>query len=228
MKLLKTLGMSAFAVACLATSASASSISLFSTNPSSLNGVPDVSGWTLVSAPSGSGPLTDVTGTSLYPGAWSAGTNWISPGAGLDQSPGFTGTSDQLFVYQTSFSLAGLDAATAIITGNFASDNQGIVLINGHQIADNSSSGTFNSLTSFSVLDSYLNAGNNFLEFDITNIVCPSCNPAGNPTGLLVNITQATAAASAPAPVPEPLTISLFGAGLAGAAALRRRRANKA
>jgi hypothetical protein len=29
-------------------------------------------------------------------------------------------------------------------------------------------------------------------------------------------------------PVPEPVTLSLFGAGLAGAAALRRRKAKKA
>ena len=46
------------------------------------------------------------------------------------------------------------------------------------------------------------------------------CNPEENSGNLYIeaNFTQT------PNPIPEPLTLSLFGAGLAGAAALRRRR----
>jgi hypothetical protein len=44
-----------------------------------------------------------------------------------------------------------------------------------------------------------------------------SCN--GNPTGLAIDT-----GATPPTRVPEPITLSLFGAGLAGAAAMRRRK----
>jgi hypothetical protein len=58
------------------------------------------------------------------------------------------------------------------------------------------------------------------MYFDVTNFA----QVGGNPTGLYVDYDASKSGLMDPAPVPEPLTLSLFGAGLAGAFATRRRR----
>lgn len=69
----------------------------------------------------------------------------------------------------------------------------------------------------------------NFSDGSIVNIALADITSNGNSyTGLNIPITfTLTRAATPPVGVPEPLTLSLFGAGLAGAAALRRRRKAK-
>ena len=70
----------------------------------------------------------------------------------------------------------------------------------------------------FNISDMFLNAGD-IIDFtvDTGTLGCSYCNLS---TGLQATISTVN-------PVPEPVTLSIFGAGLAGAAAIRRRRKSK-
>lgn len=103
--------------------------------------------------------------------------------------------------YQTTFDLTGLNPATAVITGDWSTDNLGNdILINGHSTGLTSSG--FASFTHFdlSPFQNDFQAGVNTLDFVWTN--------QSNVGGIDVQNLQGTAATS---PVPEASTTASLG-----------------
>jgi hypothetical protein len=134
---------------------------------------------------------------------------WIGPNndAQVDGNVG-------LYDYQTTFSLAGFNAATAFISGGWSSDNNGVaILLNG---VDTGNLGT--DFAQFSIgfvpfsITSGFNSGVNTLDFIVNN--------GGGPTALRVEMTGAADLAG----VPEPATWAMMLAGFGGVGALMRSR----
>ena len=153
-------------------------------------------------------------------GPWLAddtNSRWLTPSANAADS--FDATTDGLYTYSETFSLAGINAATASFTGRFAVDNSvDTILLNGVALAG--SGGTFTGFTSFSSAGGTFNAGNNTLTFIVRNFASAS----GNPTGLRVEVAGVGDPISA---IPEPSTWAMLvmGMGLTGFAARRRKAA---
>ncbi len=168
-------------------------------------------------------PITPFVVTSVggFPvGPWIGGNSisaWIGP-RGRDAA-GPVGD----YRYRTTFDLTGFDPLTAVINGLWSTDNSGLdILING--IATGATANNLSAFTGFSITGGFV-AGINTLDFLLNNAPCGGCE---NPTGLRVQILNTTSVDVPTSPpstdVPEPLTLSLLGAGLAGIAAMRRRR----
>lgn len=159
----------------------------------------------VITSPAASTPFV-ATSAGGYPiGEWigdNATSAWIAPTAD-------TFDAAVTFVYRTSFDLTGFDPASALISGVWATDDPGTdILINGASTGN--ASCCFTGFTPFSITSGFV-AGINTLDFFVFN--------SGGPTGLRVEMTGTAD------PVPEPVTLSLLGAGLAGVAGLRRRKA---
>jgi hypothetical protein len=199
----------------LAGVAHAGSISIFSTGQNVLDGLDE--SFEIISDTTGEivAPAQAFVVTSL-PGAWHApiaGTEWIGPTA--NQSVGCT-CPDSADTYQTTFSLAGFDPATASLDFTMLVDNDITVVLNGVTVYSNGNpdSDLFSTPFSFDV-DSGFVAGTNTMQFIVGN--------AYGPTGIDASITgTATPIGSS---VPEPSTAALCACGLAAVAMLRRRRA---
>jgi hypothetical protein len=117
------------------------------------------------------------------------------------------------YTYSTTFDLAGLNASTASITGDWAGDNSGVsILLNGSAtgITANAGSVNFASFTGFTI-DSTANfaAGLNTLSFTINNA---NDGFATNPAGIRVAMTG-TADASATVPEPSDFVGTAFAFG---------------
>lgn len=156
-----------------------------------------------------------VTNSSVFPistGDWVAdgidNSSWISPKGteNTDAAGNFT--------YQETFTLAaGTNLASAVITGDWATDNSGTITLNGNTVGTASSG--FGSLTAFTINSGFV-IGTNLLDFVVTNA---NTQASSNPTGLRVEITSATANPG----VPEPASLSFVSMGLAGFGILARR-----
>ncbi|WP_348698165.1 PEP-CTERM sorting domain-containing protein [Duganella fentianensis] len=156
-----------------------------------------------------------ITVNNVWPiSPWLANTadsKWITPTSNQAQS--FDPSSNGTYTYTLNFNLAGYDATSAALAGRFAADNSAVVLLNGTQIG---SAGGFTSWSNFSTTaGNGFVAGDNKLEFVVTNFAGSS----GNPTGLRVEFTSSNVAA-----VPEPETYAMLLAGLGMVGALARRR----
>jgi len=184
-------------------------------------------------APGSSDPLYPLTGSptgsaSSYvvdpdhligpPGPWvadSAASEWIGPVA--DQS---NYTTQGIFDYRMTFSLTGLNPATAIVEGNWSSDNQGVIELNGHPTGNSLGFEEFGVFSPFSITTGFV-SGTNTLDFIVTN--SPGGSITSNPTGLNVEFTQASAAASTS--IAEPSTGTLIVVALTALSGLLFRRA---
>jgi hypothetical protein len=143
--------------------------------------------WTLLSAPGGATEAVGSNPFRYYIGAYaadSATSAWVSPAASGNAS--VTG----LYVYRMLVDLTGVDPATAVITGQFSTDNDGFIRVNGGANAATSGFAGFGSLTSFTLNSGFI-AGMNSIEVGVNN--------GGNPTALRVQFSSATAA-----PIPTP------------------------
>jgi hypothetical protein len=159
---------------------------------------------------SGQATIVPYTGTWVTP---ISGSNWIGPqthAAWLSSDP----AGD--YSYKLSFNLTGLNPTTANIGGFWATDNNGVLSLNGHTISAMYGEKGYDHLTQFSWTGSYFKEGINTLEFKVNNW---NGNPInGNPSGLLVSGLQGTAA-----PVPLPPSLMLIAPGLLGLVGLRKR-----
>jgi hypothetical protein len=152
---------------------------------------------------------------------------WVAPAA--DQAnANVPGTVSGVSVYDTTFSLAGLNPATALLTMNLTGDDVVSVTLNGNTIftpTAGEEAGNFWSAAvgTFTVNDSALDftAGANTLVFTVDNFPGDGASSTNGPTGLDV---AASVSASA---VPEPSSaLPLALAILAGGFFLRRRTAS--
>ena len=195
----------------LAGGAFANTIAVYNTGQATLGGNAIATGltdphYTLISAPMGV-TLQAITSTA-HP-AWIANqttADWINPtGTGTSNLP--PGNYD----YETTFDLTGLVPGTAKLSGNWATDNNSCIYLNGVNTGQCTAFAAFGGLTAFSITSGF-QAGVNTLEFKVTNGATTN-----NPTGLLVEI------AGTASPVPEPSSLMLLGTGLAGFAGMIRR-----
>ena len=210
--------LAASAAACLglAGSAQAASISLFNTGVDA-SGVPQANGspelhYTLISAPGGAASgIRVATSANGFPiGPW-LGDNSVSAWDGPNSDGSLNGPGGQ-YDYRLTFSLAGLNPATAVINGQWAADDHGDnILINGVGTGQTTAS-AFSAFTPFSVSSGF-QSGTNTLDFLFTN--------SGGPLGLRVEMTG-TAVPSG-APEPASWALMLLGVGVSGAF-LRQRR----
>ena len=163
--------------------------------------------YSLISAPPGV-PLTAIT-TSPDPN-WVGNqptADWISPSAnGEDSWP--AGVYD----YRTTFSLDGLNPATAKLYGQWSADNNACIYLNGANTGACLGMGDFRDLTAF-LITSGFQPGTNTLDFLVTN--------QEYETGLLVEISG-----DAQSNTPEPGTLVTFGSGILAFAGLVRRKLN--
>ena len=140
--------------------------------------------WQLIQSPDLSfpGPNAIVVNDSGFPiPPWLANgpnSKWIAPQA--NQS---TGNQAGDYKYRITFNLTGLEPSTAVITGNWTSDNTGPqVLLNGTPtgvLGD----GNFGALGNAFTINTGFIAGVNTLDFVVTN-----AGTVINPTGVRVEL----------------------------------------
>ncbi len=145
---------------------------------------------------------------------------WISPEAAYDTTSASVDAAG-LWVFSTTFDLTGFDPTSAVITFKAAVDNSlpNSVVLNGHTVAIAGLSAVSTSLSSstFTInVPADFVAGVNTLSFDVTN----ASGNKGNPVGLLVDFTSATANVA----TPEPGSAMLLMSGFAGMLVWARRR----
>jgi len=198
--------------------AHAATINIFNTGvDASGNPLPDGTigdlHYTLITVPGGTTDIRVRTLTGGFPvGPWLADdpiSAWIGPNND-SQDDGPIGT----YIYRTTFSLTGLIPATAILTGQWATDNPGTdIRINGNSTGI--SSCCFTSWTPFTISSGFV-AGTNTLDFVVVN--------QGGPTGLRTEISG-TANSVSGSSVPEPASFVLLGVGIGAIGLIRRRKA---
>ena len=153
--------------------------------------------------------------------SWPDGGPWVGSGSAskwltptVNENQNFDPSSPGSYSWTLSFDLTGFSQSTASFSARWATDNSGVVKLNGTQIGTSS---TFSSWSSFAA-NSGFNSGANTLEFVVTNLAAAS----GNPTGLRVEFLSSTVAA-----VPEPETYAMLLAGLGLMGTIARRRKQK-
>jgi hypothetical protein len=207
----------ACALFALASAAHASPIFIFDTGVD-LFGVPLANGmigdphYVLISVPAGSAAIQVRTSAGGFPinGPWLGDDSlsaWIRP-----NNPGPPNDPVGVYDFRTTFDLTGLNPATAVVIGQWATDNEGLnILINGTPTGFTAAG--FSSWSSFTLSSGFI-AGANTLDFIVNNF----SGDTGNPTGLRVEMSGTANE------IPEPVSFVLLGAGLGALGLLRRRK----
>jgi hypothetical protein len=197
---------------CLGGWADADSISLFNTGVNS-SGVPLPLGsndahWSIISGPGITSPAPAVVvNNQSY--AQNSNSAWIWVNAS-----GNAGVNSPYTIRET-FNLTGENPNTAMISGTWGADNNGMILLNGSTPSgtgtlalSDSDLSNFGSFHSFTITGGFV-AGVNTLDFVVTD--------TGNPGALNVNSLIGTVSS-----VPEPSAITLLLVGCTGVLAYRR------
>lgn len=167
--------------------------------------------YVLTANPDGTGPSPRVQDETVFPivGPWvdnTATSKWISPR--FDSAASASGNYD----FTLTFNLSGLEAGTAYISGQWATDNEGIALLINGVPTGLVNTTQFGSFTNFLITEGFV-SGLNTLTFRVNN-------SAVGYAGLHVTNLQGFAQIA----IPEPASAILGVFGL-GALAMRRRRA---
>jgi hypothetical protein len=188
---------------------SAAAISVFNTGVDALknplaDGAVDPH-YTLIASDDASfpGPNALVVNSAPVPLGWlgsSSTSKWIAPQA--DQSV-MGGDSLGSYIYRTTFDLTNLDPASATLTGNWATDNIGVVFLNGNYAGATNLAGP-SVYTAFNIASGFT-SGINTLDFLVVNN-----GTSANPTGLRVEISGTANN------IPEPATAVLAVLGMLG------------
>ena len=140
-------------------------------------------------------------------------SRWLSVDANaLDDDPA------GLYIYATTFSLAGLNPSSARISGQFASDNGSVIFLNGVSTGITDAN-QFHSYTPFSITSGFV-PGVNTLEARVTNSPGATGTHSAGPVGFRAAISGATATV---APEAGTLALLLPALGVLGAVVARRR-----
>jgi hypothetical protein len=195
----------------------ASTISLFNTGVDS-SGTPLAGGtfdphWSIISGPGITTPVEAVVLTNQHPhGNYVSSPNsqWVWANASGDAG------INSPYTLQLTFDLSGFNPGAATLSGFWAADNFGSILLNGSSPIGTGtfdlpgdSSSNFNSFHAFTITGGFT-AGINTLDFVITD--------DGNPGGL--NVTNLVATAS----VPEPSSLVLLFGGFGVVLLLRAKQ----
>jgi hypothetical protein len=171
--------------------------------------------YTLISSadPTFTGPNAYVIYAASLPGYLPNGPNsqWISPSATA------AWTSPGEYIYQVTFNLTGLNPNSAIITGQWTSDNDGVnILINGKGTGYTTPIEAFYQFYNFTIRSGFV-SGLNTLDFVVDNY-----NEGGwaGPTALRVEMSGTAST------VPIPPTMLLLASGLIGLVGVRRKLKN--
>jgi hypothetical protein len=168
--------------------------------------------YSLISGPDPLNGLRVATSANGFPiPPWvgdDASSAWIGP-VGDGALDGSIGTYD----YRVTFSLAGLNPATASIIGRWSTDNEGPgISLNGGGLTNPiATDWSFLSFHNFAI-NSGFHAGTNTLDFFVHN--------DGGPTGLRVEMSGTALAGG----VPEPAAWALMIVGFGGVGAVLRSR----
>ena len=147
-----------------------------------------------------------------------ASSSWLIPGA--DQNTNYSPTSNSTFTWTLKFDLTGFDASSAAFTGQWAADNNGVMLLNGNVISAITGQRGYNHWTSFAASSGFL-AGLNTLQFVVTDTVDRTYNFTGLRTEFLSSTVNPTVAPAVPEP--QSLALMLAGVGALGFVVRRRR-----
>jgi hypothetical protein len=152
-------------------------------------------------------------------GAWTPHNLASDPGADYrwlwETTTGTPGNTTRTF--RTVFDLSGLDSSSASISGLWATDNSGLILLN--SVATAQTCGGFGSFCAFSLSAGFV-AGSNTLDFQVSDF--------GPPAGFLVGSISGTASPLAAIPEPSTYALMIAGLGFVGFVAARRRKTHPA
>lgn len=140
----------------------------------------------------------------------SSDSQWIGP----QQNAGSESATPGWYFYYLDVDLTGYVPGTVAVNGKWTADNNAELWLNGTKQVEEVAFAGYQSFSLFGVPDSpgSFHAGVNELLFKVWN---PGGFTAGNPSGLRVEFTTATAT-----PVPEASTLLGFGGLLAGGVGL--------
>jgi len=150
-------------------------------------------------------------------GPWiknNASSQWITPSASASTSFDSVAEGNGTYTWSLVFDLTGYNAASANFNGRWATDNAGIITLNGAAL--NNPSSTFTQWSSFSSFGGDFNDGLNTLEFSVVNFAQNNSNP----TGLRVEFLDSDVDVAS---VSEPASLSLLGLGIAALGFSRRK-----
>ena len=158
--------------------------------------------WTLLSKPA---LATEAIGSGTFRfhhPAYAADTGtaaWVAPAA--DGNAGVLG----VYTYGLTIDLTGFDLSSVVISGQFSTDNDGFINVNGGANTATTGFADFVSLHSFTLNSGFV-AGLNTIQVGANN--------GGDPTAFIVQFSSANG--NLASVVPEPATLVLLGLGLFG------------